>query len=240
MEGAVGGDIVGTEGTVGEKLDEFRFGLPVGIAGMEGALGGAFEDLPLEEETCFNFGTPPAKMSPNCGAEEAKEEEELPLPVLLLELLLFGNAGAPPKGGIPIGMEAEAELDEFPTSGADLSFVTAFFNAFPFLMSPKRAFLSGVVVGRAGAEPPIGGGIPGGGGGGGGGGPAIVCGALFSIPECPFRGDTTKDLVPGLRHPLHRLYPAMSAAELQRKKAREAAGSRGQCLCKKVGTELIT
>lgn len=78
---------------------------------------------------------------------------------------------------MPIGMLDPALLldpEELPTFGADLSLVTAFFNALPFLMSPKSAFLSGVMAGGAGGVPPSGGGIPGGGGGGGGGGPAML------------------------------------------------------------------
>lgn len=64
-DGVVGGGIAGTDGAAGEKLEEFLFGLPAGIAGREGALGGALAAFPPEDETCFNFGTPAAKMSPN-------------------------------------------------------------------------------------------------------------------------------------------------------------------------------
>lgn len=61
------------------------------------------------------------------------------------------------------------ELLSLPILGADLSFVTAFFSLAPFLISPRRAFLSGVIFGKAAVALPVGG-IPIGGGGGGGGG----------------------------------------------------------------------
>lgn len=99
---------------------------------------------------------------------------------------------------MPNGMLAPMlldELEELLTSGADLSLVTAFFKALPFLISPKSAFLSGVMAGGAGAVLPRGGGIPGGGGGGGGGGPAmllsmccVLCGAEVQggrLRACP-------------------------------------------------------
>lgn len=43
-----------------------------------------------------------------------------------------GTAGAPPFGG-------PADPDIFPTMGADLSFVTAFFNLAPLVISVRRA-----------------------------------------------------------------------------------------------------
>lgn len=57
--------VEGAEGGAAEKLEEFLFGLPAGMAGRAGALGGALAGFPPEDETCFNFGTPAAKMSPN-------------------------------------------------------------------------------------------------------------------------------------------------------------------------------
>lgn len=83
---------------------------------------------------------------------------------------ILGGIGAPPIGSIP-----ELEDVDVPSDGADLSFVTAFFKTFPFLISPNKAFLLGVTFGSTGAALLIGGGIPpgGGGGGGGGGGPII-------------------------------------------------------------------
>ena len=102
----------------------------------------------------LSFGIPtPAKIPPNCGAAIA-----VLLSVLLVVSLLLlarldppvfapgtggarppgdlprpGNAGAPPFGG-------PAELpDVLPTTGADLSLVTAFFNFVPLVISVRRA-----------------------------------------------------------------------------------------------------
>jgi uncharacterized membrane protein YgcG len=90
----------------------------------------------------------------------------------LLALLDPGIAGADDE---KLGIALLFLLTSLPaTLGADLSLVTAFFKGLPFLMSPRRAFLSGVILGIvewAGALG--GGGIPGGGGGGGGGGGPI-------------------------------------------------------------------
>lgn len=84
----------------------------------------------------------------------------------------LGTAGAAANDAID-GPEL-FEVALFPTAGADLSLVTAFFNDFPFLISPNKAFLSGVILGSAAVPAVMGGGIPGGGGGGGGGGAPIV------------------------------------------------------------------
>jgi uncharacterized membrane protein YgcG len=90
----------------------------------------------------------------------------------LLALLDPGIAGADDG---KLGIVPLFPLTSLPaTLGADLSLVTAFFKGLPFLISPRRAFLSGVTLGSvewAGALG--GGGIPGGGGGGGGGGGPI-------------------------------------------------------------------
>lgn len=126
----------------------------VGICGAEGGTIPALLSLP----TCFNLGTPPANISPNCGAEGGMGEEPSELEGTL-EL----------EG--PMELEgAVVPTDIFPSiTGLDLSTVTAFLSLAPFLISPNKASLP--IMGGGGALPPP---IAGGGGGGGGGGPAIV------------------------------------------------------------------
>ena len=101
----------------------------------------------------LSFGIPtPAKIPPNWGAAVATLLSALPVVSLLL-LTRFdppealGIGGARPPGGLPrpgtagappIGGPAEAP-DILPTAGADRSFVTAFFNLAPLVMSVRRA-----------------------------------------------------------------------------------------------------
>lgn len=102
----------------------------------------------------LSFGIPtPAKIPPNCGAALAPLLSPLPVVSLLL-LARFdlpvpapGTGGARPIGGLlrpgtagapPFGGPAEAP-DVFPTMGADRSFVTAFFNLAPLVISVRRA-----------------------------------------------------------------------------------------------------
>lgn len=130
---------------------------PEGI-GILGADGGTIPDLLSCLFTDFNFGIPPAKMSPNWGTP------------------LGGGTGAPCDpdeadggAGVPIDPEdLESKI------GFDLSTVVAFFNLAPFLISPSKASLpAGITDGGPGGkfdDPPS----AGGGGGGGGGGPAIL------------------------------------------------------------------
>jgi hypothetical protein len=99
----------------------------------------------------FNFGMPPAKRPPSCGAAAMSAEPVFPEPVSLLLLIRFpgtggasppgafgmppkpGTGGAPPTGG-------PDEDDALPSmAGADLSLVTAFFKALPFEISESRA-----------------------------------------------------------------------------------------------------
>ncbi len=105
---------------------------------------------------CFNFGIPPAKISPNCGA---------PIP---------GIGGADIEGPLLLTVPELPEADETtppPTIGALLSLVSAFFSFIPFLMSPNRASRPCITdFAGLGALPPNAGG---GGGGGGAGAPAI-------------------------------------------------------------------
>lgn len=102
----------------------------------------------------LNFGIPiPAKIPPNCGAALAPMLSPLPVVSLLL-LARFdpaapvpGTGGARPLEGLPKPSTAGAPPfsgpaeapDVFPTMGADRSFVTAFFNLAPLVMSVRRA-----------------------------------------------------------------------------------------------------
>ena len=102
----------------------------------------------------LSFGIPtPAKIPPNCGAAFAPVLSPPPVVSLLL-LARFdppapgpGTGGARPLGGLPrpgtagappIGGPTKAP-DDFPTMGADRSFVTAFFSLAPLVMSVNRA-----------------------------------------------------------------------------------------------------
>lgn len=148
-----GGAVLGMGGGTSGDFAIGRF-TGTGIDGAGGVEGG----LP-PASTFFNFGTPPAKISPNCGAPR-------------------GIGGAPVDGGLgmdgapPIVMPVGASV--LPSIiGFSLSTVVAFFNRAPLRISPKSA--SRPAITRAaglGAEPPPSAG--GGGGGGGGGGPAIM------------------------------------------------------------------
>ncbi|KAG7868119.1 hypothetical protein KL918_001777 [Ogataea parapolymorpha] len=147
--GAAGteGAVPGTGGAL--QLLESRFGRAEGTAGIAGAAD-AFAVSPL----CLSFGSPPAKISPNCGTPAGTAGAE-------------GTAGAL---GVLIAGEDELDSTRPPTMGFERSLVTAFFRVLPLRMSPSSASLSGVTLGSlAGAcegGPPIGG--AGGGGGGGG------------------------------------------------------------------------
>ncbi|KAG7886784.1 hypothetical protein KL938_000437 [Ogataea parapolymorpha] len=147
--GAAGteGAVPGTGGAL--QLLDSRFGRAEGTAGIVGAAD-AFAVSPL----CLSFGSPPAKISPNCGTPAGTAGAE-------------GTAGAL---GVLIAGEDELDSTRPPTMGFERSLVTAFFRVLPLRMSPSSASLSGVTLGSlAGAcegGPPIGG--AGGGGGGGG------------------------------------------------------------------------
>lgn len=83
-----------------------------------------------------------------------------------------GTGGAPPTGGPP-------PPGALATTGADRSFVTAFFRALPFAMSVSSAPRPAPDTGAFGRPPGGGGGgggppMPGGGGGGGGGGGMVM------------------------------------------------------------------
>lgn len=100
-----------------------------------------------------NFGIPPANSPASCGAASATTgagARSLPLWSLLLLALFPGTGGARPPGGLgappspgtggapPIGGPPPPP-DDFPTMGADLSFVTVFLSALPLVISERRA-----------------------------------------------------------------------------------------------------
>lgn len=106
-----------------------------------------------------NFGIPPAKRPPSWGADGTLPPLSCPVPPSLLLRSLFaacpeGTGGASPVGGFAIpgtgGAPAAGGPEVFPpsfeTSGADLSFVTAFFNRAPFEISERSAPYEGVNV----------------------------------------------------------------------------------------------
>lgn len=99
-----------------------------------------------------NFGIPPAKSPPSWGAEGTLALLSCPgIPSLLLRSLFAacpdGTGGASPVGGFAMpgtgGAPATGGPEVFPpsfeTSGADLSFVTAFFSRAPFEISERSA-----------------------------------------------------------------------------------------------------
>ena len=159
--GGAGDD--GTMGILGTAGAGDNGALGMGGAATDGTapgIGGALADgegLVLALLLiCFNFGIPPAKISPNCGA---------PIP---------GIGGADIEGPLLLTVPELPEADETtppPTIGALLSLVSAFFSFIPFLMSPNRASRPCITdFAGLGALPPNAGG---GGGGGGAGAPAI-------------------------------------------------------------------
>ena len=113
----------------------------------------------------FNLGIPPANNPPNCGAAATKPPPPplLPPPASLLLLaiptslpaLALGIGGAPGTGGAP----NDATLPPPPappappttpvTVGALLSFVTAFRNFIPFVMSELSAPCSNFHMSRS-------------------------------------------------------------------------------------------
>lgn len=102
----------------------------------------------------LSFGIPtPAKIPPNCGAAVAPLLSPPPVASLLLLARFDPPAPAPGTGGArllgglprpgtagapPFDGPAEAP-NVFPTMGADRSFVTAFFNLAPLVISVRRA-----------------------------------------------------------------------------------------------------
>ena len=143
--GTVGG--FGTKGVGGFSADGLE------VSGSE-----MYDDsrcAPVSTPPVFlSFGIPtPAKIPPNCGAPFVP----LPSPPLVVSLLLLtrfdspatapGTGGARPFGTLPrpgtagappLSGPADAP-GVFPTTGADRSFVTAFFNLVPLVISVRRA-----------------------------------------------------------------------------------------------------
>lgn len=109
------------------------------VSGSERYADSLFAPVLTPPPLDLSFGMPPANIPPSCGA--ALCEDSMPgrgTSLLALALLAVGDArpgigGAPPTGG-PLELS-----DPLATMGADLSLVTAFFNCFPFVMSPRRA-----------------------------------------------------------------------------------------------------
>jgi hypothetical protein len=97
----------------------------------------------------LSLGIPPANMPASCGASGNPLLSELtPLSLLRrarFDLFEIGAADAP-LGGLSrpgtAGALATGGLGPLPLSiiGAERSFVTAFFNLVPFVMSPRSAF----------------------------------------------------------------------------------------------------
>lgn len=176
--GIDGAGAIGTCGAVGGRG---RVGTPEGGLGALGrsegdfGIGGAPTAGALGADafllTGFSFEIPPARISPRCGppvgtggAEETADVGAGPLPPLDW-----------PATPLP------------PTCGALLSFVSAFFNLAPFLMSPSNASLPCIIEAPGlGADDPAP--NPGGGGGGGGGAGMIPTSLGIDLPKplsCP-------------------------------------------------------
>lgn len=111
-----------------------------------------------------NLGIPPAKIPPNWGGVAAAAPSNPETPSLLLRNRLAagpeGTGGASPLGGglAPgtggaLAMGGAAELPpDVPTTGADRSLVTAFFNLAPLWISERSAPYSEVSYGVHGRQ----------------------------------------------------------------------------------------
>jgi len=139
--GGIGGADPGTRGGA-----PGGFGAePPGMAGVRRAGSGSERygdsvSAPVRTPPDFrNLGIPPANMPPSCGAPPIEASDPPPTSLLALALPESGLDKPPGTGGAPNGDGAAALLTPPPTIGADLSFVTAFFNCRPFVMSVKSA-----------------------------------------------------------------------------------------------------
>ena len=144
--GAIGG--FGAEEVGGFKAD------CLDVSGSDMYDGSGSAPVSTPPPVFLSFGIPiPAKIPPNCGAAVAPLLSPPPVVSLLL-LARFdppvpapGTGGARPLGGLPRPGTAGAPPfggpvaapDAFPTMGADRSFVTAFFNFAPLVISVRRA-----------------------------------------------------------------------------------------------------
>ena len=140
MEGGFGAAPVG--GLGGEGLE---------LSGSELYDGSLSAPVSTPPPVFLSFGIPtPAKIPPSCGAGGIDSAVTPPPSLLLLNLFAAldpGTGGANPAGGFPkpgtggappTGGPLEA-FDDLSITGADRSFVTAFFNLVPFVISPSSA-----------------------------------------------------------------------------------------------------
>lgn len=136
--GGIGGPLPGIAGAAPEGgFGAERFDSP----GSERYEDSSVLPVSTPPRLFFSLGIPPAKSPPSCGAPESIPVFVWPWSLLLLALFPGtggarppGGFGAPPipgTGGAPPTGGPEDEDDELPTWGADRSFVTAFFKAFP-------------------------------------------------------------------------------------------------------------
>lgn len=120
----------------------------VGGLGADGAASAVFDEsapVSMPPRVFFRVGIPPANKPPSCGAASIPAPEACSLS---LRARLPGTGGAPPGGfGAPpmtgIGGAPPTggpdDEDDLPTTGADRSFVTAFFSALPLWISDRSA-----------------------------------------------------------------------------------------------------
>lgn len=127
--------------------------------------GSEFEELSCSDPRSspipvfLSLGMPPARIPPSCGTVgSSPPPPSRPESLLLLTLFAAadpGTGGARPTGGLPIPGTGGALVVGAPPAkgpiegtsdaliwGADLSFVTAFFNFVPFVIAPSRALYS--------------------------------------------------------------------------------------------------
>ena len=144
IAGAVPGGGLGAEALGGFGAETLR------SPGSDRYEDSAFAPVSTPPLLFFNLGIPPAKSPPSWGAPS-----DIAIAVddpwsLLLRARLPGTGGASPPGGLdpppmpgiggapPAGGPDDEEV--FPAMvGADRSFVTAFFKALPFCISPNKA-----------------------------------------------------------------------------------------------------
>ena len=132
------------------------FGAALAGGGL-GAAGVVFEASEIYEESLsapvstppplfFNFGIPPAKRPPSCGASAITAFPPVTAPLSLLVRFAVGGDGAAPPGGFNMPGTGGAPAATpppppfgFSSNGPDRSFVTAFLRPFPFCMSWRSA-----------------------------------------------------------------------------------------------------
>ena len=152
-------------GTAGaESVDPGRGGLKLGTegAGMEGGRGAELTGsrgigLLVSESECapsapvsipprvfFSFGMPPAKRPPSWGALGMAVSP--PVSLLLRARFPPGTGGARPlgalipgTGGAPATGPPPPPPELLSSTGAERSFVTAFFSLVPLVISPSKA-----------------------------------------------------------------------------------------------------